>query len=80
MFKIIESIPDWAASYLVNDDPSSLEEEDIKLVDDFCDKLFQQGYRLVCPTEDDQSYFTWHPAFGLACNVSDWYAEVMKNE
>jgi hypothetical protein len=72
MSKIVEKIPTWALSYLVNADPSGLEEEDIKLVDDWCD---MNNVQLVCPIDDVegdmQPYFTSNPAFGLACDVID---------
>ena len=73
MDKIIEKIPSWALCYLVNADPSGLTDEDIKLVDDYCER---KNIGIVCPINDSieeemQPYFTAYPAFGLACDVVD---------
>jgi hypothetical protein len=73
MEKMIEKIPSWAVCYLVNDDPSGLSDEDIRLVDEYCE-LHQVV--LVCPIDKDieaemQPYFTPNPAFGPACDVLD---------
>lgn len=74
MATIIEAIPTWAASYLCNSDPTGITEEDQILVDEYCKKLKKERYYLICPVENQEPYFTHRPAFGLACNVLDWYA------
>jgi hypothetical protein len=73
MEKIVEKLPTWSLSYLVNADPSGLTDEDVKLVDAWCDR---NNVQLVCPINDSveadmQPYFTPFPAFGKACDVID---------
>jgi hypothetical protein len=72
MYKFVEQIPCYALPMLVNADPSGLEDEDIKQIDDWCDK---NRVQLVCPIEDVegdmQPYFVSKPAFGLASDVID---------
>ena len=34
-FESTENIPKWSLPYLINDDPSGLTDEEIKMVDDF---------------------------------------------
>lgn len=69
----ISKIPAWALCYIVNDDPSALEDEDIKAVDDF---YRENNIRSISVLDYDQDpYFTHHPAFGLACNVVDCAVE-----
>ena len=64
-----EQIPAWALSAIVNDDYSGLEDEDIKLIEDWFEET---GYTHVCcPSDDDEPYFSPCPAFGLACDVYD---------
>jgi hypothetical protein len=58
----------------VNADPSGLTDEEIELVDSWCDR---NNVQLVCPINDSieeemQPYFTSAPAFGSnACDVID---------
>ena len=62
-----ELIPTWALSALINADYSGLEEEDITLVEEW---LSTTGYSIVCcPNEEDECFFSSHPAFGLASDV-----------
>ena len=78
-FDIVSDVPDWATCYLYYDDASGLSEEDIKLCDEFVEKLRKQGCILVCPKDDGDGGFTWHPAFGLACNVMDWVVQLTED-
>ena len=73
MDKIIEKIPTWAICYLVNGDASGLTDEDIAMVDKYCER---NRVSVVCPINDSveeemQPYFTPFPAFGLASDVID---------
>ena len=62
-----EKIPAWALPAIVNHDYSGLEDEDIKLIEDW---FARTGYTYVnCP--DDEPYFSPCPAFGPACDVYD---------
>ena len=65
----IEPIPSWALCAIINDDRTGLENEDVKLLDEW---LEENGYDIICPPNDeDEGYFTHCPAFGLACDVYD---------
>ena len=79
-FKVVGSVPCWAANYFVNADDSGLDEEDKRLCVEFEKKLLSIGLRLVCPIEDTRNEFDMWPAFGLGCDVEDWWAEVVPPE
>jgi hypothetical protein len=69
-------IPDYALPYLINGDKSGLAEQDIKSIDSYMDKEFygvarEQNASVIISPSEEESYFTWRPAFGLACNVVD---------
>ena len=64
-------IPTWALSYLVNADDSGLDAEDKKTVDEWVERTRNGGRIDLCPWSDGEPYFTWYPAFGLACDVED---------
>jgi hypothetical protein len=76
-FTQVENVPCWATSYFVNGDLSGYSEEDLRLMREYEDKLKREGLRLVCPIEGTHSGFCSNPAFGLACDVEDWEAEVL---
>lgn len=78
MEKVVERIPTWALCYIINGDPSGLEDDDIAKVDNF----FKSYERIGCPiqivspiVEDENAgphaYFSHYPAFGLPCEVED---------
>lgn len=50
------SIPDWAGSYLINGDPSGLEDEDIEKVDRFVDRIVAKygNANFIMPNTDDE--------------------------
>ena len=71
-FKTIEKIPDWALCYIINGDASGLEDEDIEMVDKFCEQFPGAIYSPITNEDGDiEPYFTSYPAFGLACDVVD---------
>lgn len=75
-------IPDYALCYIVNDDSSGLSEEDKKNIDNFFQKykdIAEQNNGTVNfgYDSDQESYFTWHPAFGLTCNVYDAIIQIL---
>ena len=47
-FESTENIPKWSLPYLINDDPSGLTDEEIKMVDDFVN---QWQVQVVSPIE-----------------------------
>lgn len=63
--------PNWALTYLVNNDPSALSNEDKADADAFLDSLVIEGYDVVrSHVTDDVNGFCAHPAFGLACDTT----------
>ena len=65
-------LPDYALSYLVNDDSSGIEEEDKKTIDSYMEFFYHEAKinngSVIIDTTSNESFFTWSPAFGLACN------------
>lgn len=87
MEKIVEynvKIPDYALPYLINADSSGLNKEDIKNIDNYMQEFYNEadnyeGQVLIDLTNvDSEGYFTWNPAFGLACNVYDCTILILK--
>ncbi len=70
------SMPEWAMCAVFNGDRTGLDEEELKLLDDFLNR-----YEVVDWVTDDETgemqeaSFTWHPEFGLACNCYDCYCK-----
>ena len=66
-------IPDYALCYLINDDPSGLDDDEIKTIDNFMEEFYQEAERLgghvVIDVIDWEGSFNPFPAFGLACNT-----------
>ena len=50
----VEKIPTWALAYLINGDPSGLEDEDIAMVDKWQDR--SGVYNVCVPNDDDAPY------------------------
>ena len=63
-------IPTWAMCYLVNGDKDGLTDEDIQTVDDWWNR---NNVILVDPIGTGDASFTWHPEFGLACDVEECF-------
>lgn len=76
-FTKVERVPCWAENYLCCNDESNLGDGDFKLIHAFEEKLEREGLRLVSPIEETRSEFCANPAFGEACDVEDWVAEVL---
>ena len=56
--------PEWALSAIINGDYSGIEsDEDCKLVEEW-----EKENPGIYGYGDCESYFTWRPEFGLACN------------
>lgn len=73
MEKFVEKVPTWALPYLVSADASGLSDDEVVLVDEWCDRY---GVQVVCPINESvegelQPYFSPVCAFGLACDVVD---------
>ena len=60
-FETIEKIPTWALCYIINGDPTGLNDEDIKMVDDYMEKW---QVEII-------SSFSHYPAFGLPAEVEE---------
>lgn len=73
--RYIIALPDYALPYLINGDESGLELHDLFVIDNYMLPFYGKasevhGDIIICPS-DDEPYFTWHPSFGLACNIID---------
>lgn len=68
-------IPDYALPLIFNGDNSGLTDDDMKNILTFADGMQKIADRLGCFYDivqiGDEAYFTWHPEFGLGCNVVD---------
>ena len=67
-----EEIPTWALCYLINGDASGLTDEDVAIVDKWCEV---NNVTTVCAPDIQEGecspYFTHCPAFGLPSDVVD---------
>jgi len=65
-------MPEYALSYLVNDDPSGLDDCDIEAIDAYMDQFYEEAVKVkgnvVIGSIPEESSFTHWPAFGLPCN------------
>lgn len=77
---VVEKVPEWATQYLYYGDDSGLEKEDIRLCDEFVEKLKKNGMRLIAPKEGTESEFEPHPTFGLASGTIDWDVELVESK
>lgn len=68
--KSIEPIPTWALSSIINGDDSGLENEDIRLIQEWFNST---GFDDIALPKDCNycEYFTHNPAFGKPCEVVD---------
>ena len=67
MERIIEKIPSWAISAIINNDRSGLLEDEIQQIEDWS---AETGYDYVCCPQDEP-YFSPYPAFGKVSDVYD---------
>jgi hypothetical protein len=76
-------LPDYSLPYLINGDSSGLEEEDKTAIDQYMNYYYDiaESYHgsVVINPLDMEAYFTWKPAFGLACNVVDTDIIILSN-
>ena len=73
MEKSVERIPTYALGYLVNGDPTSLTDEEMKEIDNLWNK---RKIEFVCPISETveggvQPYFSFCPFFGKPAEVED---------
>jgi len=72
-YEFEEDIPEYALCYLVNGDDSGIEPEDKQNTDEFMEEFYtlaqEHNGNVVIDWLEEESHFTWNPAFGLACNV-----------
>jgi hypothetical protein len=67
------NIPSYALPYLVNNDPSGLEDNEIKIIDNYMDQYYSEakeknGHVIFSPENDTEPGFIHFPEFGLACD------------
>lgn len=69
-------LPEYSLPYLINGDGSGLNDFDKKTIDNYMAEFYQlaesyNGDVVINVDTEESSYFTWKPAFGLACEVHD---------
>lgn len=69
----VEKVPTWAIGYMVNGDPTGLEDDEIKEIDEWMGK-----YKACVVEPKGEPYFTHYPLFGKACEVYD--CDILCNE
>lgn len=79
-FTTVRNVPCWAATYFANADSSGLSDEDHSLCLRYEARLKKEGLQLVCPVDGTRNGFCTTPAFGDACDVEDWTAEVLPTD
>lgn len=60
------SIPEYSLPYFINGDKEGYTEEDIQIMSNWLNS-FGYPIEIEPPNETDSTFFTWNPAFGLAC-------------
>jgi hypothetical protein len=81
----VEKIPEYSLSYLINSDSSGITQDDIEIIDKWL-KSYQDladhvnGFIEIelVNSEIAESYFSWYPAFGLACTCYDCNVMIVK--
>lgn len=76
---VVEGIPNWATCYIMYGDGSGLDDEDIKLVDQFLSDLDKDNIALVSPIDGTENEFNAYPAFGDGCDTTDWSCRMNAN-
>jgi len=75
-----EKVPEYALPYLFNGDVGDMDEEDLKMVKAFEEEMLDYAKSLLpysefggidysLSDEEEESFFTRNPAFGLPCGV-----------
>jgi hypothetical protein len=82
------NMPTWALSYIENGDPSSLNDEDIALVDNWQAQFLPEceenaAYPIFSVDtgkegEEWEGHFSSSPAFGLACDVVKYIVLIVR--
>lgn len=79
-------LPDYSLNYLINGDSSGLLLEDRIIVDNYMQQFYDYAREvggdvvISLPNFEADPYFTWNPAFGLACNVYDVVVSILVSE
>jgi hypothetical protein len=78
-------MPAYAVVYLEYGHDSAFTPEDIRNVDGFMAVYYEManqypGGHVFIDYGEEESYFTWSPAFGLACDVYDATITILANE
>lgn len=76
------AVPDYALSYLVNGDSSGIDDDDKKTIDEwyqqFIDEAQAVSGHIIFDASSEDSYFTWDPEFGLACECCNCTILIVK--
>jgi len=70
------NFPTYYLSYIINDDASGLSEEEKIRCDNFLSWYYNEAKKLnsnitFCVDNTFESFFSWNPAIGLACDCID---------
>jgi hypothetical protein len=68
MAEQVSNFPVWAIHYAAYGEADGLEDEDAKLVDRWMD---ENGFSHLVDASDETN-FSSHPVFGLACDCVEW--------
>lgn len=66
LYTEVEDFPQWAAYYAAYGESDTLSEEECQQVDDY---MAAQGFAELIEADEETFGFSWHPAFGLPCEV-----------
>ena len=62
----------YSLSYLINGDSSGIDDDDVKIIDDYMEQFYNEAEQLnghvVIDVISDEGGFTHFPEFGLACD------------
>lgn len=74
-------LPDWMGPYLINDDPSGLDDEDIKEIDKFlkCGMVFYNNTLRFVSMNEDSSFKAYNDFNHLGQLCSTFIAHLIPN-
>ena len=66
-------VPEYSLCYIINDDASGLNDEEVKNIDTFMQEYYDRASELkghvIFSTTEEEGSFNPFPEFGLACNT-----------
>ena len=70
---VIDNFPQWAVCYLFNADPSYLEDDEIKMIDDYLEQPQKDLNAIYLHPADfsEETHFSYFPEFGGGCECGE---------